>query len=83
MSSSVSWVMNFRFTKSIIREALNDQKLGILWIMARVYRFLSDPGVSGVRSMGPVVSNSLTKYTLCKLNWCDSSWWRYKLNTNW
>ena len=20
---------------------------------------------------------------LCKLNWCDSSWWRYKLITNW
>ena len=20
---------------------------------------------------------------LLKLNWCDSSWWRYKLNTNW
>ena len=21
--------------------------------------------------------------TLLKLNWCDSSWWRYQLNTNW
>ena len=21
--------------------------------------------------------------TFLKLNWCDSSWWRYKLNTNW
>ena len=20
---------------------------------------------------------------LCKLNWCDSGWWRYQLNTNW
>ena len=24
---------------------------------------------------------SLSK--VCKLNWCDSSWWRYQLNTNW
>ena len=45
--------------------------------------FLSDPGVSGVRSMGPVVSNWLTPRPLCRLNWCDSGWWRYKLYTNW
>ena len=42
--------------------------------------FLSDPGVPGVRSMGPVLSHWVT---LCRLNWCDSGWWRYKLNTNW
>ena len=21
--------------------------------------------------------------TFCRLNWCDSGWWRYQLNTNW
>ena len=21
--------------------------------------------------------------TLCRLNWCDSGWWGYQLNTNW
>ena len=27
---------------------------------------------------------SLTDWaTLCKLNWCDSSWWGYQLNSNW
>ena len=27
---------------------------------------------------------SLTKWeTFCRLNWCESGWWRYKLNTNW
>ena len=46
--------------------------------------FLSDPGVPGVRSMGPVVSHSLTESkTFVKLNWVDSGWWRYQLNTNW
>ena len=24
-----------------------------------------------------------TNYTFCRLNWCDSGWWRYQLNTNW
>ena len=43
--------------------------------------FLSDPGVPGVRSMGPV---SLThSKTFLKLNWCDSGLWRYQVNTNW
>ena len=37
--------------------------------------FLSDPGVPGVRSLGPDVTN--------RLNWCDSGWWRYQLNTKW
>ena len=37
--------------------------------------------VSLVRSMGLVLWNSLSQ--LCKLNWFASSWWRYKLNTNW
>ena len=45
--------------------------------------FLSDPGVPGVRSMGPVVFHWLTELPLCRLNWCDSGWWRYELNTNW
>ena len=27
---------------------------------------------------------SLTEWgRFCKLNWCDSGWWIYKLNTNW
>ena len=43
-------------------------------------KFLSDPGVSGVWYMGPVLSNT---DNFCRLNWCDSGWWRYKLNTNW
>ena len=30
--------------------------------------FLSDPGIPGVRSMGPSVSNKLTHYTLLRLN---------------
>ena len=33
---------------------------------------LSDPGVPGVRSMGPDVT---TYNTICRLNWCDSGWW--------
>ena len=41
---------------------------------------LSDPGIHGVRSMGPCVSNW---ETLGWLNWCDSGWWRYQRNTNW
>ena len=45
--------------------------------------FLSDPGVPGVRSMGPVLSHSQTELPLCRLNWCDSGWWRYQLNTGW
>ena len=46
--------------------------------------FLSDPGVPGVRSMGPVLWNWLTDWeSFCRLNWCDSGWWRYQLNTNW
>ena len=30
--------------------------------------FLSDPGIPGVRSMGPVVSNKLSEEPCCKLN---------------
>ena len=45
--------------------------------------FLSDPGVPGVRSMGPVLSHWLSLRPLCRLNWCDSGRWRYQLNTNW
>ena len=30
------------------------------------------------------VRMSITPYaTLCRLNWCDSGWWGYQLNTNW
>ena len=46
--------------------------------------WLSDPGKPGVRSLGPDVRPSVTNYkTLCRLNWCDSGWWGYQLNTNW
>ena len=34
--------------------------------------------VHGFRSMGPGVSKS-DYNTLCRLNWCDSGWWRYQL----
>ena len=59
-----------------------------LLCMSLMVNFLSDPGVPGVRSMGPVVSNWVSEYeTFCKLNWCDSGWWRYQRNaprkTNW
>ena len=29
------------------------------------------------------LTDSLSPRPLCRLNWCDSGWWRYKLNTNW
>ena len=38
----------------------------------RTCAFLSDPGVPGVRSMGPDLCPS---HTICRLNWCDSGWW--------
>ena len=28
-------------------------------------------------------TNKLSPTPLCRLNWFDSGWWRYKLNTNW
>ena len=38
-------------------------------ILVSLSGFLSDPGVPGVRSMGPDVSHSLTHYkTMCILN---------------
>ena len=40
--------------------------------------FLSDPGIPGVRSMCLSVSNWVSKWRLCRLNWCDSGWWRYQ-----
>ena len=42
--------------------------------------FLPDPGVSGVRSMGPGVPPSKNFVKLC---WCDSGSWWYQLNTDW
>ena len=36
--------------------------------------------VSLVQSLCPDVRPSLM---LCRLNWCDSGWWGYQLNTNW
>ena len=60
--------------------------LTIFFLKLPMYRkiavdFLSDPGVSGVWSMGLLLSNSLS-IPFCRLNWCDSSWWRYQFNTN-
>ena len=40
----------------------------------------SDPGKPGVRSLGPDVTNSKR---FVRLNWCDSGWWRYQVNTSW
>ena len=39
-------------------------------------QFLSDPGKPGVQSLGP---DALQSEMLCRLNWCDSGWWRYQL----
>ena len=57
----------------------------MIWLM---WPFLSDPGKPGVRSLGPDVCPSLSEWvsewdTLLRLNWCDSGWWRYQVNTNW
>ena len=45
-------------------------------------QFLSDPGVPGPIFVSgcPSVRHS---ERLCRLNWCDSGWWGYQLNTNW
>ena len=36
---------------------------------------------------GPIYGSGSLKLTesktFCRLNWCDSGWWRYKLYTNW
>ena len=45
-------------------------------------RFLTDPGVPGVRSMGPSMSVTHSN-TFLKLNRVNSGWWRYQLNSNW
>ena len=49
-----------------------------LW--CQITMFLSAPGIPEVRSMGPSVSH---RVALLRLNWCDSGWWRYQINTNW
>ena len=49
-------------------------------LKALIILFLSDPGKPGVRSMGRDVPPS---HTFSRLNWCDSGWWRYQVNTNW
>ena len=51
------------------------------FIIINAKRFLPDPGVSGVRSMGPGVC--LSRRDFVKLCWCDSGWWWYQLNTSW
>ena len=54
------------------------QDPGYLSFFTTLEIFLPDPGVSGVRSMGPGVSNYDTFVKLC---WCYSGWWWYQLNT--
>ena len=44
--------------------------------------FLLDPGVPGVRSMGPGLSMSLQDLWL-RLCWCDSGWCWYQLDASW
>ena len=44
--------------------------LFMMEMLAPIRQFLSDPGKPDWE-------------TLCRLNWCDSGWWRYQLNTNW
>ena len=40
--------------------------------------------VSLVRSLCPDVRPDVCPWdTLLRLNWCDSGWWRYQVNTNW
>ena len=49
-------------------------------------RFISDDLFIGPRCPWSdlCVRMSQTNYmTLCRLNWCDSGWWGYQLNTNW
>ena len=73
----------------------NSISIELLWIISHCICFidvrfeshpkvkcLPDPGVSGVRSMGPGVCLSLPTYgSFVKLCWCDSDWWWYQLNT--
>ena len=55
-------------------------KFEFLVVSIHFFVFLSDPGIPGVRSMCPSLSNYDTFF---RLNWCDSGWWGYQLNTNW
>ena len=32
---------------------------------------------------GPIYGSECLKCTLFRLNWCDSGWWRYQLNSSW
>ena len=52
--------------------------LQLLWKQVRI--LISDPGIPGVRFLGLGVTNSKT---FCRINWCDSGWRRYQLNTCW
>ena len=63
--------------------AVNTNKFSFRCSAMMVAAFLSDPGKPGVRSMGPDVCPSLTPRRCVRLNWCDSGWWGYQLNTNW
>ena len=44
--------------------------------------FLSDPGIPGLIYGSGCHFLSFSE-RLLKLNWCDSGWWRYQVNTNW
>ena len=53
------------------------------WQCTLVDRFIIGPRCP----WGPIYgSGSLSQTnwdTFCRLNWCDSGWWRYQLDTNW
>ena len=56
-----------------------------LWpphLIVQSHIFLSDPGVPGPIFVSGC--HSVSEWdTFVRLNWCDSGWWRYQLNTNW
>ena len=55
------------------------QILNLTWSVKWVKSFLSDQGVPGVPSIGPVVSKVRPRGFFW-LNWCDSAWGRYQFN---
>ena len=70
------WVL----TTSQDQDHCEDLKSGKFWLklkldLAAFRQFLFEPGMPGVQAY---VSKSKT---FCRLNWCDSGWWRYQLNT--
>ena len=46
------------------------------------HNFLSDPGIPG-RICGSESLKQTDSKTFCRLNWYDSGWWWYQIDTNW